>query len=361
MDLTSRNETAEDSHSETESETASTTGESTEGETTTPKTASSDRPPREPSHENSSSSTKSDLESNSGSASTADSAPEHDFEGSPPESDVEVLQALDRFLDDIDTDLPTARERARARDQIDLKDTLGGGTTTQDTLGFDYVREDGIAVDGDSYIGLLKVHPQNWLSLSDQQQHETMSAYMSFLMSLESSVAVPCYPRTFDLTGHLEQFYTAGASMATRGQTPILQYGRKFYVQWASNRIEDADLKQRDFYIVTRTTADQVHKNLDTGSALSQLRTLPVIGDACSQAAERLPWVDTHEQARTELCIREVQHRQRRIINKLGRTDVSIDRVTDRQETMEILYHYYNHVDPQFEQFEHATKTEGPQ
>ena len=185
-----------------------------------------------------------------------------------------------------------------------------------------------------------------------------MSAYMSFLMALESSVAVPCYPKTFDLTGHLEQFYTAGASMATRGQTPILQYGRKFYIQWASNQIEDADLKQRDFYIVTRVEADQVHKDLDTGSAFSQLRTIPFIGDVCSRAATQLPWFETHEEARTELCIREVKHRQRRIINKLGRTDVSIDRVTDRQETMEIHYHYYNHVDPEFEKFDHATKTE---
>ena len=283
---------------------------------------------------------------------------EADTTQSLPESDLEVLQALDHFLDDIDADLPTARERARARDQFGLEDKLGRNTTTQETLGFDYVRDDGIAVDDNSYIGLLKVHAQNWLSLSESQRQETMSAYMSFLMALESSVAVPCYPKTFDLTGHLEQFYTAGASMATRGQTPILQYGRKFYIQWASNQIEDADLKQRDFYIVTRVEADQVHKDLDTGSALSQLRTIPFIGDVCSRAATQLPWFETHEEARTELCIREVKHRQRRIINKLGRTDVSIDRVTDRQETMEILYHYYNHVDPEFEKFDHATKTE---
>ena len=276
-----------------------------------------------------------------------------------PESDLEVLRALDSFLDDIDTDLPTARERARARDHFDLENRLGESTTTQEKLGFDYVRDDGIAVDENSYIGLLKVHPQNWLSLSDQAKRDTMSAYMSFLMSLESSVAVPCYPKTFDLTGHLERFYTAGASMASRGQTPILQYGRKFYIQWANTNIEDEDLKQRDFYIVTRVDADQVHKNLDSGSVLSQLGTLPVIGTVFSGIVDRTPLGDSHEEARTELCIREVRQRQRRITNKLGRTDVSIERVTDRQETMEILYHYYNHVDPKFEKFSHATKTEG--
>lgn len=276
-----------------------------------------------------------------------------------PESDLEVLRALDAFLDDIDTDLPIARERARARDHFDPENRLGESTTTQEQLGFDYVRDDGIAVDEDSYIGLLKVHPQNWLSLSDQAKRDTMSAYMSFLMSLESSVAVPCYPKTFDLTGHLERFYKAGASMASRGQTPILQYGRKFYIQWANTNIEDEDLKQRDFYIVTRVDADHVHKDLDTGSVLSQLGGLPVIGTICSGIVNRTPLGDSHEEARTELCIREVRQRQRRITNKLGRTDVSIERVTDRQETMEILYHYYNHVDPEFEKFSHATNTEG--
>ena len=276
-----------------------------------------------------------------------------------PESDLEVLRALDKFLDDIDTDLPTARERSRARDHFDLKDRLGGSTTTQETLSFDYVREDGIAVDGDSYIGLLKVHPQNWLSLSEQARHDTMSAYMSFLMALEFSVAVPCYPKTFDLTGHLERFYTASSRTTARDETPILQYGRKFYIQWASDRIRDADLKHRDFYIVTRVDADQVHKNLDTGSVLSQLGDLPLIGAACSRVLAYTPFGNSHEDARTELCIREVRQRQRRIINKLGRTEVSIDQITDRQETMEILYHYYNHVDPQFEKFNQATKTEG--
>ncbi|MFC5973938.1 hypothetical protein ACFPYI_21660 [Halomarina salina] len=276
-----------------------------------------------------------------------------------PKSDLEVLRALDKFLDDIDTDLPTARERARARDHFDLENCLGESTTTQEKLGFEYVRDDGIAVDENCYIGLLKIHPQNWLSLSDQAKRDTMSAYMSFLMSLESSVAVPCYPKTFDLTGHLERFYTAGASMASRGQTPILQYGRKFYIQWANTNIEDEDLKQRDFYIVTRVDAGQVHKNLDSGSVLSQLGTLPVIGRICSGIVDRTPLGNSHEEARTELCIREVRQRQRRITNKLGRTDVSIERVTDRQETMEILYHYYNHVDPKFEKFSHATKTEG--
>ncbi|WP_209309601.1 hypothetical protein [Haloarcula amylovorans] len=52
----------------------------------------------------------------------------------PPDSDLEVLRALDAFLDDIDTDLPTARERARARDHFELEDRLGGKTTTQSTL-----------------------------------------------------------------------------------------------------------------------------------------------------------------------------------------------------------------------------------
>lgn len=284
---------------------------------------------------------------------------EHGGMDGPPVSDLEVLRALDSFLDDIDTDLPTARKRARARDQFELETRLGEPTTTQEHLGFDYVRDDGIAVDDDSYIGLLQVHPQNWLSLSDAEKRETMSAYMSFLMNLEFSVAVPCYPKDFDLTDHLERFYLAGTSMRSRGESPILQYGRKFYIQWASTNIDEAGLKQRDFYIVTRVRSEHVNKSLETGSALSQLRRVPLLGSLYSELVERSSLEGDTDEERTARCIREIRERQRRIINTLGRTDVSIERVTDRQKTMEILYHYYNHVDPNFDEFSHATATEG--
>ena len=266
---------------------------------------------------------------------------------------------MDAALADIDTDLPTARDEARARDQFHLEDKLNKKTTTQAQLGFDYVRDDGIAVDGEDYIGLVKVKPRNWLTLNYEQRRQVMSDYISFLMALDWSIAIPCYPREFDLGEHYNKFIRGGTSVAARGQSPILQYGRRYYIQWAQDNIDGSGIKTRDYYIVIRVNAAQVTTNLDTGSVLNQLSTLPLIGSAGANILKRLPWVKNHENAETELCIREVHNRQRRVIDKLGRTDVATELVSTRQETMEILYHYYNHVKPEFDRFDHATFSKG--
>ncbi len=276
-----------------------------------------------------------------------------------PESDLDVLRAMDAALAEIDTDLPTARKEVRARDQFHLEDKLNRKTTTQAQLGFDYVRDDGIAVDGDDYIGLVKVKPRNWLTLNYEQRRQVMSDYISFLMALDWSIAIPCYPREFDLGEHYNKFIRGGTSVAARGQSPILQYGRRYYIQWAQDNIDGSGIKTRDYYIVIRVNAAQVTTNLDTGSVLNQLSTLPVIGSAGANILKRLPWVETHENAETELCIREVHNRQRRVIDKLGRTDVTTELVNTRQETMEVLYHYYNHVKPEFDKFDHTTFSKG--
>jgi hypothetical protein len=276
-----------------------------------------------------------------------------------PESDLDVLRAMDAALEAIDTDLPTARDEARARDRFHLEDKLNKKTTTQAQLGFDYVRDDGIAVDGDDYIGLVKVKPRNWLTLNYEQRRQVMSDYISFLMALDWAIAIPCYPREFDLGEHYNKFIRGGTSVAARGQSPILQYGRRYYIQWAQDNIDGSGIKTRDYYIVIRVNAAQVTTNLDTGSVLNQLSTLPLIGSAGATILKRLPWVETHEKAEIELCIREVHNRQRRVIDKLGRTDVTTELVNTRQETMEILYHYYNHVKPEFDRFDHATFSKG--
>ncbi|GAA0239905.1 hypothetical protein ACFFQF_30230 [Haladaptatus pallidirubidus] len=292
---------------------------------------------------------------------TALGIPDQAFEtdAERPESDLDILRTMDAALAEIDTDLPTAREEARARDQFQLEDKLNKKTTAQAQLGFDYVRDDGITVDDEDYIGLVKVQPRNWLTLNHEQRRQVMSDYISFLMALDWAIAIPCYPREFDLGEHYNKFIRGGTSVAARGQSPILQYGRRYYIQWAQDNIDGSGIKTRDYYIVIRVNATQVTTNLDTGSVLNQLSTLPLIGSAGATIFKRLPWVKHHEKAEAELCIREVHNRQRRVIDKLGRTDVMTELVSTRQETMEILYHYYNHVKPEFDKFDHATFSEG--
>jgi hypothetical protein len=40
---------------------------------------------------------------------------------------------------------------------------------------------------------------------------------------------------------------------------------------------------------------------------------------------------------------------------ELSRTGVQVDEVTDRQTAMEMLYHYYNHVEPVLDEFDSET------
>lgn len=295
-----------------------------------------------------------ELQDGSGAASPGSCA-----DGAHPQdadADVELLRELDDFLADIDREFPASRERATPEDHYRRHDRLGGDTRAQSTVGVDHVREDGIAVDGDSYVGLLEVTPRNWLSLDEQERETVMASYMSFLLSLKWPIAIVCYPREFDLGDHLEQFYEAGTRPGVRDESPLLQYGRKYYVDWADRRVDGQNIKRRAFYIVVRVDADHVHADLDSGSVLSRL---PLVGSGLSWLRGALPGggSEAEERAREELCVREVRKRQKALASNLGRTGVGLDVVRDRQETMTVLYHYYNHVDPLFETFDHATTT----
>jgi hypothetical protein len=271
----------------------------------------------------------------------------------PPDSDLELLRELDAFLEDIDRDAPTVRARSTPEDHYEQMGRLGRDSRTQAQVGIDHVRDDGIAVDGDSYIGLLKITPRNWLSLDSADREQVMSAYMSFLMSLRSPVIITCYPHEFDLSEHLQQFAAVGQSPDSQDDSPILQYGRKYYIDWASRRVDEQNIKRRAFYIVTRVEATHVHESLDSGSVLSRL---PVIGTGLDSLRAAIPGLGaSNEQAREELCIREVRTRQKRLAGNLGRTGIGLEIVRDRQTTMEVLYHYYNHVEPLVDGFDHAT------
>lgn len=278
-----------------------------------------------------------------------------DSNDEPPESDLELMRELDEYLADIDREAPTVRARSPPEAHYQQAGRLGRDTRTQAQIGVEYVRDDGIAVDEDAYIGLLEVTPRNWLSLDEEKRETVMSAYMSFLMRLRSPIVITCYPHEFDLGEHLQQFADVGQSPDTQGESPILQYGRKYYVDWASRRVDEQHIKHRAFYIVTRVEASHVHESLDSGSALSRL---PIIGRALDGVRSALGSSDNEDLAREQQCVREVRARQQRLAEDLGRTGVGLELVRDRQETMEILYHYYNHIDPLFDQFDHATRTE---
>lgn len=266
-----------------------------------------------------------------------------------PETDLELLQMVDDFLDEIDEDLQIAKERELAGDNYKVSDRFGGETTTQSQLNFDYVRDDGIIVDGDDYIGLQRVIPVRWQSKDEEQKQNIMRAYVGFLKALQWGIAVPCYPKEFNFEKYLGKIYEAGTEASAQGAHPILDYGRRYHILWASQKIDPEKIKRKEFYIVTRIDSSVIRNALagrGDGSfiklALNRITGLFGSSD-----------VDV-EQA----CIDEIKQRQQTMKTELTNTGVEVRRVTDRQTSMELLYHYYNHVEPVLDKFEHDKMTE---
>jgi hypothetical protein len=262
----------------------------------------------------------------------------------PPETDLELLRQADDFLDKIEADLPTAKERERAGDHYQVSDWLGNDTTTQDKLGFDYVRNDGIIVDGDDYIALCHVTPVRWSSKDTDGKMSIMAAYVSFLRSLQWGIAVPCYPTSFDLSGYIETIYTEGARRAAEGTHPILDYARRFHMRWISDMIDEDSVKKKEYYIVTRVNRDRVASTLN----LPLQAKLRKVGRAVGLGG------DGDDKTKQE-CINELNQRRSIMKTRLSRTGVEVERVTERQQTMELLYHYYNHVEPVLDEFDSST------
>lgn len=270
----------------------------------------------------------------------------------PPESQQETLRRIDDFLDEIEEDLPTARERVRASEHYKLYDSIQRDKRAQDKLAFDYVRDDGIAVDGEDYIGLIYVTPRDWHMLSKEQKYKVSMRYLSFLKSLKHAVAIPAYPREFDLTRHLELVYETGVRQATDERNPLFDYGRRHYQVWLDSVLDTENIIKRDYYIVFRVKKPHVAGGITNNPLISRV---PIVGTVYDTAVQTLTSRKSDDEVQEEVCIKEVRKRRKRLIRIVNDTGVNPEPITDRDEAMEILYHYYNHVEPKIQEFNHAT------
>lgn len=258
-----------------------------------------------------------------------------------------------------DTSRSTARERDLSSDRFPVYDRITReNTTAQSKLSFDYVREDGIMVDGDHYIGLVEVQPRNWLVLNQEEKNDVFSAFVSFLLQLKYPIQIICYPHEFDVSKHTSNIRKADARAEGPNETPVTRHGRKRHIVWCHNSVDERNIKDRDFYIAVRVRSEQVHSYLQDGNAFgSVLQSLP---DALSDRLTFIPGVQESKEvsADEERCIGEVQNRQADIEDTLTRTGVGTRTIDDRDETMDILYRYYNHLESPFSEYNHATYTE---
>ena len=285
-------------------------------------------------------------------------------EDSPVEEPAGAGQTVDneRIQRDIDagedSERPTARDRVLPDDDYVIYDRLTRRSTlAQDTLGFEYVREDGIAVDDDHYIGLIHVTPRNWLVLNDEEKQSVFSAFVSFLRgSVQFPIQIVAIPRDFDVTHHTSNIQDADSRANHDKESPFLRHGRRRQVVWTQNAIDNRHVKDRDHYIVVRIRAEHVYSYMNKSGAFDGI---PILEDLAKKV-KRTTSSDTDDEqvASEDRCIAEVNQRRHSLREKLSNTDVRTEMVDERDEMMDILYHHYNHSNSPFEEYNHATYTE---
>lgn len=267
-----------------------------------------------------------------------------------PESELEQLRILEDFLDEIDEELPIAKERERAGEYYQVTDRLNNEITTQSKLCFDYVENNGIIVDGDTYYGLQKVDPIRWESKDEEHKMNVISSYVTFLKALQWGIAIPCYPKAFDFTKYIWNIYETGAHEETQGVHPIVDFGRRKHISWTSDEIDPDKVRKKEFYVVTRVDKSVINRVLSGRGNVSVFGTIASwLKNLSSSKGE-----DEVEDA----CIDEVRDRQQAMKTELSRTGVEVKTITERQEAMELLYFYYNHVEPVLDKFEGGTVPE---
>jgi hypothetical protein len=175
---------------------------------------------------------------------------------------------------------------------------------------------------------------------------------MTFLKTLSHSIAIPAYPREFDLTRHLELVYETGVKQATRERNPLFDYGRRHYQVWLDTVLDTENITKRDYYIVFRVKKSHIAGGITNNPLISRI---PVVGTTYDKAIQYLSSRKSDDEVQEEVCIKEVEKRRDKLMRTVGNTGVTTEPVTDRDDAMEILYHYYNHVEPKIQEFNHAT------
>lgn len=288
--------------------------------------------------------------------------PQKKFLERPRESDEPTAseQALNEvIIEREESGRPTSLPRSLPQDDFEIYDRLTRRSTlAQDTLGFDYVRGDGIIVDGDEYIGLVAVHPRNWLVLNDAERMAVFRAYTSFLLGLKYPIQIVSVPDEFDVSRHTRTIQLAENQASRKGESPILHHGRRRQVAWMHNTIDTMSVKDRRFYLVTRVRS--AHVNASTGKARPN-GSFPIIGGLLAQIGRNLRSRRAKRRKESsvseERCVKEVRARQNELSETLTKTGVGTRIVSDRDEAMDILYRHYNHVESPFTTYNHATYT----
>lgn len=239
---------------------------------------------------------------------------------------------------------------------------------TQDLLDFEYVLQEDdplvpdntnaagiIAGKNGKYITIAKVEGIDWSILPGDQKKQIIDSYEShFLSGLDSHIQVLSIPKRFDIREHIDLVNTVLEENQDNQDEMLMNIGRSIYPNWVENFMSDNDMKERQFYVVVTLSAEQL-QDFKPGkeSITAQLIDMPVIGNFVSRFAD-----DEESDITRYQILRELNKRMGRVKSSLRRMNVNVDRVTDRDEVLSVLYEYYHEESPENEVFPTGPFTE---
>jgi hypothetical protein len=233
----------------------------------------------------------------------------------------------------------------------------------QDLVDFEFVMEsnedflpstvDGsgmVLIEEDKYVGIIRIKPRSWSIHTDAKKDEIINAYKSaFLATLDFPIQIVSYPTKFDISDHVSRLEDVAKESRSRSEdSTLVSLGRDLYPNWLERFILDNDMKQRQFYVVVPITADQLNEFQSSTNGF-----LDTVGEKVpplEPLADKFSDSDGQDVSR-EQCVRELRSRMGRIESGLRRFDVGTERLTDRDEVMSVIYHYYNNEQPMNDAF----------
>jgi hypothetical protein len=267
--------------------------------------------------------------------------PSRDVESSKRDLEHPVTSSLAAFSREVQTEARPSPE--------DLYDTFERLTkesrNSQDKIGVDRIRDDGILVRDDEFIGIAKIDPRNWFVLNEGEKEAVFTAYVQHLLALTFPVQEVVISRDFDLSEHQEKL--TKADIRDRRASPILRHSRQKEAFFEMNAIEERNIKRNEYYIVVSVTKDHIADE----SGESQNNRLPRVSKALRFFADRVNTGRDKTEISDEECVKEVNARFRHVEDTLSKTGVNVDPIDNRDDAMDLVYRVLNGVESPFDEY----------
>ncbi|UIO99751.1 hypothetical protein Hbl1158_14705 [Halobaculum sp. CBA1158] len=269
----------------------------------------------------------------------------------------------------------TAERRRPEETDPALQGPMGTRNYTQDLVDFEYVFDSGddfapqsVNADGivltqsGDYVGMARVTPRSWSIHTQEKKHQILQSYQSgFLSSLDFYTQIVCYPTEFDTSEHIDRLEERMRERSNAAdESPLVQYGRQLYPRWLTSFIEEEELTQREYYVIVRVDPSSLRQFDESESLSDKVGESAAAFGSIVSAVESLFSSDDADagEASREECVREVSKRLNQVRSALRQIDVTVDPITDRDEALSVIYHYYNNARPERAAFDVGRRTE---